>query len=96
VPEVVDAKKYTLRANSYLWIENPIGEDYRTQFTAAAWDPTDPDRINFSGTIENEAGIQPGDDILTDGGVDTGQNYPSLAGRRIYIRRLKDSRTTAG
>jgi hypothetical protein len=95
VPEVVDAKGYTLRANSYLWIENPIGEDYRTQFTAAAWDPTDPDRINFIGTIENELGIEPGDDILTPGSVDTGQNYPSLAGRRVYIRRLKDSRSTA-
>ena len=73
-----------------------IGEDYRTQFTAAAWDPSDPDRINFTGAIENEVGIEPGDDILTPGGVDTGQNYPSLAGRRVYIRRLKDSRTTGG
>ena len=94
VPEVVANGGYTLRNSSYLWVENPIGEDYRTQFTAAAWDPSDPDRINFTGTIENEVGIEPGDDILTPGGVDTGQNYPSLAGRRVYIRRLKDSRTT--
>lgn len=94
IPEVIDAGGYTLREQSYLWIENPSGEDYRVRLPATAWDPTSPARLNFINSVVNEKNIAPGDPVLTATGVPTGQNHPSLAGRRVYIRRLKDSRKT--
>lgn len=93
-PVVLAQRKYTFRQNSYLWVENPIGADYRALLPANAWDVDDPDRLNFTGTMENEDGIEPGDPILNDKGIATGQYYPDLAGRRVYIRRIRDSRST--
>lgn len=94
IPEIVDNGGYTLRENSYLWIESPTGADYRCLLPATAWDSLNPDRLDFTGTIEDEDGNQPGDPILTGTGADTGQTFPDLAGRRVYIRRLQDSRST--
>jgi hypothetical protein len=93
-PRILQERDYTFRQGSWLWIENPIGADYRVQLPANTWDVTDPDKLNFLGTVENEDGIQPGQAILAPSGVQTGQYYPSLAGRRVYIRRLRDNRSS--
>jgi hypothetical protein len=94
IPEVLQSQQYSLPLNSYLWVENPSGNDYRVQIPANAWLSSAATRLNFTGTFINEDGIAPGDPILTATGVATGQLYPALAGRRVYIRRLKDSRST--
>lgn len=93
-PLILQERDYTFRQGSWLWIENPIGADYRVELPTSTWDVNDPDRLNFLGTVENEDGIQPGQAILAPSGVPTGQYYPSLAGRRVYIRRLRDSRSS--
>lgn len=93
-PFILQERDYTFRQGSWLWIENPIGADYRVELPTSTWDVNDPDRLNFLGTVENEDGIQPGQAILAPSGVPTGQYYPSLAGRRVYIRRLRDSRSS--
>ena len=94
IPEVLQAQQYSLPSNSYLWVENPSGNDYRVRIPASAWLSSAATRLNFTGTFVNEDGIAPGDPILTATGVPTGQLYPALAGRRVYVRRLKDSRST--
>lgn len=93
-PRILRERDYTFRQGSWLWIENPLGADYRVELPTSTWDVNDPDRLNFLGTVENEDGIQPGQAILAPSGVPTGQYHPSLAGRRVYIRRLRDSRSS--
>ena len=93
-PLILADRGYTFRPDSYLWIENPIGADYRVKCPAETWNVNDPFKINFLGTVENEDGIKPGQDILSKNGVPTGQTYPDLENRRVYIRRVRDSRAT--
>jgi len=93
VPKILDKLGYTLAADSYIWIENSRGNDYRAQLTASAWSSSAPDTINVASSFENQDGISPGDSIVNSQGYDTGQDYPSLAGARIYVRRLQDVRS---
>ena len=94
VPRLLDRDGYTLPQNSYIWVENSRGLDYRSQLTATAWVSAAPTEIDVTAAFENEDGISPGDSIINAQGFDTGQDWPSLAGSRIYVRRLQDSRTT--
>lgn len=94
VPRILDRDKYTLPQNSYIWVENSRGLDYRSQLTATAWVNSAPSEIDVTTAFQNEDGISPGDSIINNQGYDTGQDWPSLAGARIYVRRLQDVRTT--
>lgn len=94
VPRILDRDGYTLPQNSYIWVENPRGLDYRAQLVAGAWSKTTPDEISINSAFVNQDGVEPGDPIINSQGFDTGQIWPELAGARIYIRRLQDSRTT--
>ena len=94
VPLILDRDGYSLVPNSYIWVENNRGQDYRAQLTSSAWSAGSPSTINVSSIFQNESGIKPGDDIINSQGYDTGQNWPDLAGARIYVRRLQDVRTT--
>lgn len=94
VPKLLDRDGYTLPENSYIWVENSRGLDYRTQLTATAWSNSAPDTITVAAAFQNQDGISPGDSIINSQGYDTGQNWPDLAGARIYVRRLQDARTT--
>lgn len=82
VPELVASKGYTLRENSYLWIENPNGLDWRSPLSSSAWNSSQPDEIEVVDPMENQSGGIPG----------VGAN-PDLAGSKVYIRRLADTRT---
>jgi hypothetical protein len=93
IPANLARDGYSLKANSYIWIENARGLDYRARLTGAAWNPATPDVINVTASFEDENGISPGDQILNGQGIATGQNWPDLAGARIYIRRLQDTRS---
>ena len=88
---------YSLVPGSYLWIESPTTPDYRQTLAAVAWNPADPDRVNVTAavTTDNSDGAthSPGDNIETDAGVDTGVDYPDIAGLRVYIRRFIDTRS---
>lgn len=81
IPQLLASRLYTLRQNSYLWIENPNGPDWRAPLTASAWDPLTPDEITITVAMTNQDGDSPGGD------------FPSLEGRKVYVRRMIDTRT---
>lgn len=93
VPSVLDRDGYSLVSGSYIWVENPRGNDYRAQLTSAPWNPASPDELKVSSAFQNQNTNKPGDPIINSQGFDTGQVWPELAGLRIYIRRLQDART---
>jgi len=81
-PEILNSKNYSLRAGSYLWVENPVGPDWRSPLTASAWNSSQPDEIEITVPLESDSGETPGSGI-----------NPDLAGNRVYIRRLVDNRS---
>lgn len=84
VPDLVAREGYTLRNGSYLWVENPLGTDWRTEFTASAWNAGSPTVLNTNAALIDEDGVVPG---VNDAG-----NSRAI-GKRIYIRRIVDTRT---
>ena len=83
VPDVVARGSYTLRENSYAWIENPAGSDYFALLDTTAWNPANPSQIIVKGPFVTENGESP-----------AGSNaLPDIANKRLYIRRLTDVRT---
>ena len=82
-PELLARNDYTLRPASLLWIENPTGPDYFGELTATAWDPANPDEIDIAAAVVNEDGENP----------DGTNRLPNIAGARVYIRRLTDTRS---
>lgn len=92
-PQILDRDGYSLVPSSYLWVENPRGDDFRALLTASPWSPANPDQLVVSSAFQNENSEKPGDPILNSQGLETGQLWPPLAGSRVYVRRLQDSRT---
>ncbi len=84
VPELVAKDGYTLREDSYVWVENPFGQDWRTTFAATAWSTSDTDLLNTKGALADEDGEAPGNN---DGGIN------NAVGKRVYVRRIVDTRT---
>lgn len=93
VPQILDRDGYSFVSGHYIWIENSRGEDYRAQLASTPWSSANPDRIVVTGIFQNENNKKPGDVIINSQGFETGSYYPSLAGARIYVRRLQDTRT---
>jgi hypothetical protein len=92
VPQILDKDGYSFVSGHYIWIENSRGEDYRAQLASTPWSSANPNRIVVTGIFQNENNKKPGDIITNSQGFEIG-NYPSLAGARIYVRRLQDTRT---
>jgi hypothetical protein len=80
VPSILARENYTLRSGTKIWVENPAGPDWRAELSSSAWTASAADRINLS--VE-----------LVDS--ESGQPVPAstVVGRRVYIRRLVDTRT---
>lgn len=74
-PTVLES--YTLRAGSYVWVENPQGPDWRAQLANPAWSSGAPTIINITAALADENAAAAGS---------------SANGRRVYIRRLADNR----
>ena len=94
-PRTLERDGYTLFADSYIWVTNSRSADYRAPLSAAAWSSSNPNQITVKATFVNEDGIAPGDPVLDSGGLPIGINYPDLAGANIYIRRIRDVRSTS-
>ena len=90
IPEVLASGGYSFKEDSYLWIENPEGPNWRAPLSAVAWDPSYPDEIVIKVPMENQDGISPGEEKS----FAPGSFWPSIEGRPVYIRRLVDNRTT--
>jgi hypothetical protein len=90
VPAIVGQEGYTLREDSYIWVENPNGTDWRCLLAPTAWSSTTPNRIQLKADtagLQDQAGVSPGLPL----------NDPTnrAVNRRVYIRRLVDTRTLA-
>ena len=86
-PTSLTSKQYSLNnygGTSYVWIENPNGNNYWAPLANTAWDNTDPGKINVSSAFKTTDGFSAGTD---PNGV-----TPPLGGRKIFIRRLQDVR----
>ena len=88
---------YTLVPGSYLWVESPTTPDYRAQLASTAWDASsNQDTITVTAAFQTDnsdgTNHSPGDNIM-NGTVDTGVDYPDIAGLRVYVRRLIDTRS---
>ena len=85
VPELVARDGYTLRNASYVWVENPLGDDWRSPFTSSAWSTGAPSQLNITAALTDPAGNP----------VPVVSGDSSAIGKRVYIRRLVDTRTPA-
>ena len=95
IPEVIGRYDYTLRRGSYVWVENPNGTDFRAQLstTRDPWNTSDPDRIYFANGASLQAFNVAESSEQAPGSDNAGVNR--AVGRRVYIRRLQDTRSTA-
>lgn len=75
-PAVLES--FTLRPDSYIWVENPQGPDWRAQLANPSWSAGSPTIINIAAALADENGAAGGS---------------SVNGRRVYIRRIADNRT---
>ena len=92
-PEILARDKYSLKENDYLWIENPGGPDYRARLSATPWDPNASNLLNVKDIFTTDSSaqnIQPGDPNSPDPDLNA---FPNIAGKRVYVRRLVDTRT---
>jgi len=80
VPAILKREKYTLKAGSRIWIENPTGDDWRATIADDGWNSSNAARISIAGPFVNAV---TGDAAL----------FSELKGKRVYIRRLVDTRT---
>ena len=87
-PRELEILGYTLRPDSYIWVQNGLGADFRAQLADPAWDRAFPNVINVTTPFANQDGEVPGQEITP------GVNLPDLGGQNIYIRRLSDTRNT--
>ncbi len=87
IPAVLEAAGYSLAGGNYIWVENPVGDDWRALLTGSAWSTSNPSVINITAALAEGNG---------DAAPVPVANGSSLAiGKKVYIRRVVDSRTTA-
>ena len=102
-PKILEDKSYSLRAETYVWIENPRGIDYCAKLDNNAWAESRPNQIKITATstpsgrynLFAEKSSSPGEYYPPDrisGGDGEVMPYP-YAGKRVYIRRVVDTRT---
>jgi len=92
-PRILEQDGYSLDEDNYIWIQNFRGLDYRALLTADAWDAANPNEIRVKAAFETQNGDVPGDVLVPD--PNNPILYPDLAGSRIYIRRLQDTRISS-
>ena len=88
VPAILDRDGYSLKTNTLIWIENPLGDDWKATIPAGAWSGSNPTRINVqsldSGALDTIV-------ILDENNQQV--NKQAAAGKRVYVRRVVDTRT---
>jgi hypothetical protein len=84
VPAQLLAEGYTFANGTKVWVDNPVGPDWRATLTSSAWSSSAPSTINITSQL-----LESGNDAP----VGTNPQGSSLAiGRRVYIRRIVDTR----
>ena len=82
-PDAIYREGYTFAPGTYIWVENPAGRPWYAPLSASAWNSATPGVINITAAL---TGLDP----ITDPG---GANL--APGKRVYIRRIVDTRTPA-
>jgi hypothetical protein len=80
-PAVLQSLGYSFASGTRIWIDNPAGADWRATLSGSAWSSTSPASIGITA-----APLQAGSNEAAGGAV---------IGRRVYIRRVVDTRTVA-
>jgi hypothetical protein len=79
-PAILARDQYTFRPGTKIWIENPSGDDWRADIPENAWRSSNGARINIATPFVDS---KSGDEAIP----------ASVVGKRVYIRRLVDTRT---
>ena len=80
-PALLQSLGYSLAAGTRIWIDNPAGDGWRATLGASAWSSSAPAVINITAApLQSGTNAAAGDDAI---------------GRRVYIRRVVDTRTVA-
>lgn len=83
IPAILLQEGYSLAANTKIWVDNPVGADWRTTLDSGAWDAGTPNLINTTGQL------------LESGTNNPAGTNPSPIGKRVYIRRIVDTRSSS-
>lgn len=80
-PAVLQSLGYSLAAGTRIWIENPIGPDWRSTLSSSAWSSSAAAAIGITAApLQSGSNAAAGDAVI---------------GRRVYVRRVVDTRTVA-
>ena len=85
--DIVNLGNYTLEPDEYIWIESSTTADYRARLGTQV-NSDEIVVVSAFKTDNADGNAAPGDAI-----PGSTQTYPDIAGRRVYIRRLIDTRT---
>lgn len=88
VPAVLLQQGYSLAGSTLIWIENPLGDDWKATLTSSAWTSTTTTtrrEINITGLDAGALDLFFAQDSTTP--------VTAAIGKRVYIRRLVDTRT---
>lgn len=83
-PQILAKDGYSLPGATYVWVENPDGDDWRALVTASAWASGAPTVINITAALSQSG---------TDAAVPIASGVSKAIGKQVYIRRVVDSRT---
>jgi hypothetical protein len=80
-PAALQALGYSFASGTRIWIDNPAGADWRATLSSSAWSSSAPASIGITAApLQSGTNEAPGNDVV---------------GRRVYIRRVVDTRTVA-
>jgi hypothetical protein len=85
-PQLLATDGYSLPGGTYVWVENPDGDDWRALLTSTAWAPGTPARINITAALSQSG---------TNADVPSSFGISNAIGKSVYIRRVVDNRTLA-
>ena len=85
-PDVLAQEGFSLAPGTQVWIENPEGNDFTARLDTDAWETAAPAVINVANAFATGT--------LAGAGGGAAPDANDLQDRRVYVRRLIDTRTT--
>ena len=89
-PDILNIDGYSLNNygdDSYIWLENPAGDNYYAPLADNAWLASTPDEIKIAAAFQTSRGESPDDGNPGD------PELPPIDGLNVFVRRLRDTRT---
>lgn len=80
-PAVLQSLGYSFASGTRIWIDNPAGDDWRATLSSSAWSSSAPASIGITAApLQSVTNAAVGAEVI---------------GRRVYLRRIVDTRTVA-